>query len=104
VGALVDPATEEVTPELMVERHRERLRKLSDRRLYLPAEEPYLEGHNTWCVNVPGSPLVIPVADIAQHVRDPASSEAYQIHPFSRAIRYASAREPASSFWVIVAR
>ena len=28
----------------------------------------------------------------------------YQIHPFSRAIRYASARDPASSFWVIVAR
>jgi hypothetical protein len=31
-------------------------------------------------------------------------SEGYQIHPFSRAIRYASARDPASSFWVIVAR
>jgi hypothetical protein len=28
----------------------------------------------------------------------------YQIHPFSRAIRYASARDPASSFCVIVAR
>ena len=37
-GALVDPATEEVTPGLMVERHSERLRKLSDGRLYLPAE------------------------------------------------------------------
>ena len=35
-GALVDPATDGVTPELMVERHRERLRKLSDGRLYLP--------------------------------------------------------------------
>jgi hypothetical protein len=67
-GALVDPATEEVTPELMVERHRGRLRKLADERLHLPAEEPYLEGHNTWCVNVPGSLLVIPVADIAQHL------------------------------------
>jgi hypothetical protein len=67
-GALVDPASEEVTAELMVERHRQRLRKLSDERLYLPAEEPYLEGHNTWCVNVPGSLLVIPVADIAQHL------------------------------------
>ncbi|WP_233576182.1 hypothetical protein [Saccharopolyspora rhizosphaerae] len=67
-GALVDPATEDVTPELMVERHRERLHRLSDSRLYLPAEEPYLEGHNTWCVNVPGSLLVIPVADIAQHL------------------------------------
>ena len=26
-----------------------------------------MEGHNTWCVNRPGSLLVIPVADIAQH-------------------------------------
>jgi hypothetical protein len=67
-GALVDPATEEVTAELMVERHHEQLRKLSDGRLHLPREEPYLEGHNTWCVNVPGSLLVIPVADIAQHL------------------------------------
>jgi hypothetical protein len=67
-GALVDPAAEKVTPELMAERHRGRVRKLADGRLYLPAEEPYLEGHNTWCVNVPGSLLVIPVADIAQHL------------------------------------
>jgi hypothetical protein len=67
-GALIDPAIDQVTPELMVERHRDRVRKLSDGRLYLPAEEPYLEGHNTWCVNVPGSLLVIPVADIAQHL------------------------------------
>src|SRR5688500_3871476 len=67
-GALVDPATDEASPALMVERHRERLRKLADGRLNLPAEEPYLEGHNTWCANVPGSLLVIPVADIAQHL------------------------------------
>jgi hypothetical protein len=65
-GALVDPAEEEITPELMVERHLDQVRRLSDRRLHLPAEEPYMEGHNTWCVNVPGSLLVIPVADIAQ--------------------------------------
>jgi hypothetical protein len=67
-GALVDPAVEQVTAELMVERHRGRLRQLAEGRLYLPAQEPYLEGHNTWCVNVPGSLLVIPVADIAQHL------------------------------------
>jgi hypothetical protein len=67
-GALVDPASETVTPDLMVQRHRERVRKLSDGRIFLPAEEPYLEGHNTWCVNVPGSLLVIPVADLAQHM------------------------------------
>ncbi|MEV4729644.1 hypothetical protein [Saccharopolyspora sp. NPDC049426] len=67
-GALVDPAVEEVTPELMVERHRARSQQLSTARLHLPAEEPHLEGHNTWCVNVPGSLLVIPVADLAQHL------------------------------------
>ncbi len=65
-GALVDPATEEITPELMVERHLARIRRLSHDRIHLPAEEPYVEGHNTWCANVPGSLLVIPVADIAQ--------------------------------------
>jgi hypothetical protein len=46
-GALVDPAAGEVTPELMAERHRGLIRKLADGRLYLPAAEPYLEGHNT---------------------------------------------------------
>jgi hypothetical protein len=45
-GAFVDPAEEEVTVELMLERHRDRVVKLSDARLYLPREEPYLEGHN----------------------------------------------------------
>ncbi|MEZ5209581.1 hypothetical protein [Gordonia sp. (in: high G+C Gram-positive bacteria)] len=44
-----------------------RYRKLSDRRIHLPREEPYLEGHNTWIANHPGSLLVIPVADLAQH-------------------------------------
>src|SRR5262249_6775513 len=29
--------------------------------------EPFMEGHNTWIANHPGSLLVIPVADIAQH-------------------------------------
>jgi hypothetical protein len=67
-GALVDPAVEEITPKLMVERHLTQIRGLSDERIHLPAEEPYMEGHNTWCANVPGSLLVIPVADIAQMV------------------------------------
>src|SRR5579864_3432079 len=35
-GALVDPARDEVTAELMIERHRGRVIKLSDERLYLP--------------------------------------------------------------------
>ncbi len=66
-GALVDPAREEVTAELMLERHAERSVKLSSDRLHLPRREPYLEGHNTWVVNEPGSLLAIPIADIAQH-------------------------------------
>lgn len=45
-----------------------RYRKLSDQRIWLPREEPYLEGHNTWIANHPGSLLVIPVADLAQHL------------------------------------
>jgi hypothetical protein len=47
--------------------HRGRIRKLRDVRLHIPAAEPYMEGHNTWCVNRPCSTLLIPVADIAQH-------------------------------------
>ncbi|GAA2607125.1 hypothetical protein [Paractinoplanes durhamensis] len=45
-----------------------RYHKLSDQRIWLPREEPYLEGHNTWIANHPGSLLVIPVADLAQHL------------------------------------
>jgi hypothetical protein len=52
--------------ERVIEAHRSRIRKLADGRLNIPAEEPYMEGHNTWCVNRPGSLLLIPVADIAQ--------------------------------------
>jgi len=37
-GALVDPSTESLTPELMVERHRDRLQRLSAERLHLPRE------------------------------------------------------------------
>jgi hypothetical protein len=66
-AAQVDPAAEDVTPELMLERHAGLITKLSDRRVHLPRAEPYMEGHNTWIANHPGSLLVIPVADIAQH-------------------------------------
>jgi hypothetical protein len=54
--------------ESWLKAHKSRIKKLEDKRLYLPAEEPYLEPHNTWCVNVPGSTLIIPVADVAQHM------------------------------------
>ena len=53
--------------EAMVEAHRTRIRKLAEGRLHLPARDPHIEGHNQWVVNRPGSLLVIPVADIAQH-------------------------------------
>ncbi|WP_223884986.1 hypothetical protein [Nocardia colli] len=43
-----------------------RVVRLSDQRITIPREEPYLEGHNTWIANHPGSLLVIPVADLAQ--------------------------------------
>jgi hypothetical protein len=42
--------------------------KLQDGRLRLPAEVPFVEAHNTWVANKPGTLLVIPVADLAQHV------------------------------------
>ena len=52
----------------LVEAHRGRVRKLADGRLHIPAAEPYMEGHNTWCANRPGSLFVMPVGDVAQHL------------------------------------
>jgi hypothetical protein len=52
----------------IVDVHRSRIRKLADGRLHIPAAEPYMSGHNTWCANRPGSTLIIPVADVAQHL------------------------------------
>ncbi|MGV0633787.1 hypothetical protein ABQE69_04890 [Mycolicibacillus trivialis] len=45
-------------------------RRLSPRRLELPREEPYMEGHNTWIANHPGSLLAFPVADLAEHLME----------------------------------
>lgn len=42
--------------------------RISDKRLDLPREEPYMEGHNTWIGNHPGSLLAFPVADLAEHL------------------------------------
>jgi hypothetical protein len=50
------------------EAHRARIVKLADGRMNITAAMPYMEGHNTWCANVPGSTLIWPVADVAQHV------------------------------------
>ncbi|MED4582782.1 hypothetical protein P9578_08305 [Brevibacillus choshinensis] len=43
------------------------IRKLSDTRLHIPNYEPYMEGHNSWVANKPGTFLVFPVGDLAQH-------------------------------------
>jgi hypothetical protein len=50
-----------------LDEHRSRIVKLSDQRLNLPATPQHMEMHNEWCANVPGSTLLIPVADLAQH-------------------------------------
>ncbi len=47
--------------------HRQYIHRLSDTRLYIPPQEPYMAGHNAWNANKPGSVLVWPVADVAQH-------------------------------------
>src|SRR4030042_565611 len=44
------------------------IKKIHHGRLGLPPELPYTEAHNTWVVNHPGTFLVIPVGDLAQHV------------------------------------
>jgi hypothetical protein len=54
--------------ESFIESHKKRIRKLSDKRLYIPKETPYMDPHNTWIANHEGSTLVLPVADLAQHM------------------------------------
>jgi hypothetical protein len=56
-----------IDSEALLKVHRKRIRKLSEGRLHIPHEEPYMLGHNTWCANVPGCLLIMPVGDIAQH-------------------------------------
>ena len=50
--------------------HRKRIRKLSDKRLYIPKKTPYMDPHNTWIANHEGSTLILPVIDLAQHFLD----------------------------------
>lgn len=54
------------TKELLLS-HQKRIEKLSDNRLHIPNYEPYMEGHNSWVANKPGTFLVFPVGDLAQH-------------------------------------
>ncbi len=53
--------------DTLLNAHRKRIRKLAEGRLHLPARDPHIESHNTWVVNRPGSLLVIPAGDVAQH-------------------------------------
>jgi hypothetical protein len=50
--------------------HRKRIRRLSDKRLYIPKKSPYMDPHNTWVANHEGSTLILPVVDLAQHMLD----------------------------------
>lgn len=52
----------------LIDSLRRNVRKLQEGRLKLPPEVPHVEAHNTWVVNRPGTLLVIPVGDLAQHV------------------------------------
>ena len=51
----------------LVKAHASRIHRISEQRVYLPPREPYMEGHNSWVANKPGSLLLIPVGDVAQH-------------------------------------
>lgn len=54
--------------EAVTEAMRGQIRRVEEGRLRLPAEVPFVEAHNTWVVNQPGTMLIIPVGDLAQHV------------------------------------
>lgn len=62
-----DQTPESLDLEALLEAHRKRIRKLADGRMSLPPEAPHIEGHNRWVVNRPGTLLIFPVADVAQH-------------------------------------
>jgi len=66
--ALLDRASDdELDLAALLQAHAARIRKISDERLRIPNAEPFMEGHNTWCANRPGSTLIMPIADVAQH-------------------------------------
>ena len=65
--ALVEPAADgTVDSDAWLAAHRRCIQQLSHQRLHLPPTA--MDAHNTWCANVPGSTLLIPVADPAQHL------------------------------------
>jgi len=54
--------------ETVLEVLKSRVRKIKDGRLGIPPEAPYVAPHNTWVVNRPGTLLVMPIGDLAQHI------------------------------------
>jgi len=54
--------------EQLLAAHQGCISKIRDGRLGLPPAVPYVEPHNTWVVNRPGTLLVIPVGDLSQHM------------------------------------
>lgn len=53
--------------DTLLQAMRSHVHKIQDGRLKLPPVVPHVEPHNTWVANHPGTLLVIPVADLAQH-------------------------------------
>lgn len=66
---VVADRNEDGTPDLkaLLQAHRGQIHRVSSTRLHIPPHEPYMEGHNSWVANRPGSLLVFPVGDVAQH-------------------------------------
>ena len=64
----VVPQDGETDLQAYLDAHRARIVKLADSRLHLPRAPQHMETHNEWCANVPGSTLIVPVADLAQHM------------------------------------
>ena len=54
--------------EQLLAAHQGCIKKIRIGRLGLPPAVPYVEPHNTWVVNHPGTLLVIPVGDLSQHM------------------------------------
>ncbi len=54
--------------DAFVDNVRQRTQKVQDGRLGVPSELPFTEAHNTWVFNKPSTLVVIPVADLSQHV------------------------------------
>jgi hypothetical protein len=64
----VDRGSDGIAPlRELLRAHAPRIRRIADERLWIPPREPYMEGHNSWVANRPGSLLAFPIGDVAQH-------------------------------------